>query len=154
MYLFPRAYTLCANIQRKLQHHYLWISICKLSQAGTSTGISLKLAAAPELKFRFRVSSTATKEIPRREHCNLKSSVGTTQYTMREDKYAEFQTILLIAVLVSPSFAHMKGLRMSDTSLLTTEPVSNYTFLFFFNPSSFFLQSKPNSVISCLLLKE
>lgn len=66
-------------------------------------------AVVPELKFKIHISSTATKEIPRREY-NLKSSVGTTQYMMREDKYAEFETILLIAILVSPSFAHMKGL--------------------------------------------
>lgn len=44
-------------------------------------------------------------------------------------KNAEFETILRLAV-VSPSFAHIKGLYMSDTSLLTTEPVSNYIFFF------------------------
>lgn len=58
---------------------------------------------------------------------------------MREAKYAEFETILLIAVF-SPSFAHIKGLYMSNTSLLTTEPVSNYSF--FFDPSSFKQQNQ------------
>lgn len=69
---------------------------------------------------------------------------------MREGKYAEFKTILLIAVVVSCSFAHMKGLKMSDTSLLTTEPVSNYIFLK--KSKLLFFATKLNSVIWCLLL--
>lgn len=45
---------------------------------------------------------------------------------MTVGRNAEFDIILLVAVAVCPSFAHIKGSFMSNTSLQMAELVSNY----------------------------